>query len=121
MSTVTNTIYGPGGYDPTQPNDNVIAVEQITLDPEAVNLAVLQSAAETALTNNIAALALPDPTPANETYLALASPTTPQAVAQVKALTTQIDALIAQVQALTKQNDALIRLALGLLDSTDGT
>lgn len=43
----------------------------------------------------------------NQTFLAIASPTTAQAVAQVKALTRQVN--------------ALIRLAVGQLDTTDGT
>ena len=41
----------------------------------------------------------------NADFLALASPTNPQTLAQVKAL--------------TRQNTALIRLVLGLLESTD--
>lgn len=44
---------------------------------------------------------------ANATFLALASPTNAQT--------------LAQVQLLTKECNALIRLALGLLDSTAGT
>ncbi len=43
----------------------------------------------------------------NQTFLAIPSPTQVQAVAQV--------------QALTRQVNALIRVALGLLDVTDGT
>ena len=27
MSTITT--YGPGGYDPTKPNDNVISIEEV--------------------------------------------------------------------------------------------
>lgn len=54
------------------------------------NYATLRQRAQTALTHN-------------ETFLALASPTSAQA--------------ITQVQALTRQVNALIRLDLGLLDS----
>jgi hypothetical protein len=85
------------------------------------NQTTLQSRAQDALTNNIAALALPDPTPANQSYLAIATPTQAQAVAQVTALTRQNDALVAQTTALTRQVNALIRLAMNLLDTTDGT
>jgi len=82
---------------------------------------VLLGKATTALTTNATALALPDPTAANNTYIALASPTVSQTNAQVKALSNQANALRAQVQALTRQNDVLIRLAANLLDSTSGT
>lgn len=33
----TRTIYGPGGYDPTKPNNNVIRTEEYTEDATAVN------------------------------------------------------------------------------------
>lgn len=59
-----------------------------------INLAALQSKAQAAIAANV-------------TFLGLASPTTPQAVAQV--------------QLLTRECSALIRLLLGLLDSTTGT
>ena len=61
--------------------------------PQA-NLADLQSKAQNAID-------------ANDTFLAIASPTNAQAVAQV--------------QKLTRENTAIIRLLLGLLDSTAGT
>jgi hypothetical protein len=85
------------------------------------NYEALLQKAEQAIANNIAALALPDPTPGNQTYLGIASPTNAQVVAQVKSLTQQNNALVAQVTALTRQMNAMIRLAQGLLDSTDGT
>ena len=58
------------------------------------NWASLAGKATTALTNN-------------ETFLGIVSPTDPQA--------------IAQVQALTRQVDAIIRVLLGQLGVTDGT
>lgn len=94
------------------------AAAQATLN---ANQDVLDAKAQTALATNISALALPDPTPGNTTYIGIASPSNAQVAAQVKALTQQNNALYAQVTALTKQNTALIRLALGLLDSTAGT
>lgn len=91
------------------------------IDPmKAVNFTTIRASANNALTTNIAALALPDPTPGNTTFLALPVPTQAQTLAQVKALTNQMTALRNQVIALTKQNTALIRLVLGKLDSTDG-
>lgn len=81
----------------------------------------LQQKATAAIQTNIDALALPDPTAGNNTFLAISSPTNAQTLAQVKALTNQNNALVAQVRALTRQNTALIRLALGLLGTTSGT
>lgn len=60
---------------------------------QGINLAALQNRAQAALATNTA-------------FLAVASPTNAQTLAQVKAL--------------TKECSALIRLMLGLLDSTDG-
>jgi hypothetical protein len=34
MTTITVTTYGPGGYDPTKPNGNVIAVETCDAPPQ---------------------------------------------------------------------------------------
>jgi len=116
--------------NPPTTADAVAAAAQPILDAEAANqaaqigansnLASLESKATAAIATNITALGLPDPTAANQAYIA-SSPTTAQVAAQVKALTAQVDALVAQVQALTRQNTALIRLALGILDSTAGT
>lgn len=86
----------------------------------APNRASLAAKALTAIQTNIDALAKPDPTAANNTYVA-STPTQAQANAQVKALTNQVNALVAQVTALTKQNTALIRMAIGKFDSTSGT
>lgn len=62
--------------------------------PEVTNRQILEERAANALQ-------------ANATFLALAAPTQAQTLAQVKTV--------------TKECSALIRLALGLLDSTEGT
>lgn len=96
---------------------------QVTLQLRALN----------AIHTNIDALALPDPTAANNAYLGHAAIpggtlTTAQLSSivrtlsdQVDALTRQNNALIAQTRALTRQNTTLIRLLLGVTDSTAGT
>lgn len=61
---------------------------------QAVNRKALLDKAQTAITNNV-------------TYLGVASPTTAQNTAQIKALTRQVN--------------ALLRLAAGLLADTSGT
>lgn len=73
---------------PYSPAENAAADAQATDDTRAANLSNLFQQAKTAVTNN-------------QTFLAIGSPTTAQAVAQV--------------QALTRQNDALIRVVRGLL------
>lgn len=94
-------------------------ITQYTPDVTGPNRDALQARAQQALATNRAALQLPDPTANNQAFNQLASPTNPQVLAQVKALTTQNNALISQVQALTAQNSALIRLALGSFDATN--
>ena len=71
------------------------------------------------IAGNRAALQLPNPTAANDTYLAIASPNNAQVIAQVRALTNQNNALIAQVRDLTRQNIKLIQLALHIFDEAD--
>lgn len=83
--------------------------------------AILYGKAQQALTTNANALALPDPTAGNNTFLALSSPTNAQTLAQVRALTNQMNAMYAASVASIRQRNALIRLALSLLDSTDNT
>ena len=82
---------------------------------------VLRSKAQAAIATNIAALALPDPTAANNTFLGIANPTTAQVTAQVKALTNQSNSVIAQLRAITRQNTTVIRVLVQALDSVDGT
>lgn len=97
------------------------------------NAAAIQQKAQQAIQTNVDALALPDPTAANNTYLGHAAIpagtlTTAQLSTIVRTLSDQLDAttrqnnaLVSQVQALTRQNTALIRLAVGVLDATTGT
>jgi hypothetical protein len=68
------------------------AVDAHVAIDEQANATTLRSRADAALANNA-------------TFLAIASPTNAQTLAQVKAL--------------TRQNNALLRLVLGKLDSTD--
>lgn len=123
---MSRIIYHPGGYDPTATAENMAeqwddaiqtytawdtsgnAIEtrpytpeetaamnaEIAASTQADNQSALQQKAQTALA-------------ANETFLGIAAPTNAQAVAQM--------------QALTRQVDALIRLAVNALDSTTGT
>lgn len=76
------------------PTSAVDATTLSTVQTRETNRTSLKSKADTALTSNA-------------TYLALASPTTAQNTAQIKAL--------------TKQNNAIIRLLIEKLDSTSGT
>lgn len=86
--------YGPGGYDPGKPNDNVVAVTSYPTDPAFVNALALTDKAAQALD-------------VNATFLAIASPSNAQTLAQVRSLTRQVN--------------ALIRLTLNQLDSTEDT
>ncbi len=81
----------------------------------------LRVKAQAAIATNIAALALADPTAANNTYIALASPTVAQTNAQVKALSNQMNSVIAQLRAITRQVTAIERIVAGRIDSIDGT
>lgn len=76
----------------TYENGKLIHVEEVPDDPVQVNRATLVDRATQALATNA-------------TFLALASPTNAQTLAQVRSL--------------TRQTSALIRLLLGRLDSTD--
>lgn len=113
------------GYD-AQGNELVRVVDD-------ANVVALVEKALAAIQTNIDALALPDPTPGNNTYLGHAAIpagtlTTAQLSVIVRLLSDQVDALtrqangsFAQLTALTKQNTALLRLLLGIVDSTEGT
>lgn len=78
--TFTNTIEDGHG--------NVLSSTTVPIPPETLNAQTLQSRAVTALANN-------------STFLAIASPTPAQVLAQTKAL--------------TRQTNGIIRLLLGLL------
>jgi hypothetical protein len=92
---------------PDSPPTNAAAVVSAAAPIQALEAAAAATAAtqatnaQTLQQNTITALA------SNATYLALATPTTAQNTAQIKALTRQID--------------ALIRLVANQLDSTAGT
>ena len=73
--------------------DDPVEVASLTARVQNTNAVTLRMKAANALTTNT-------------TYLAIPSPTTAQAVAQVKALTLEVD--------------ALIRLVANVLDSTSG-
>jgi len=79
--TVSFTTYGAGGFDKTKPNNNVVSATQAPIPVTVQNQETLEQRARTALANN-------------QAYLALAAPTQAQAVAQVAALTRQVDGLI---------------------------
>jgi len=94
--------------------------------------AVLLSKAQTAIQTDIDALALPDPTANNNTYLAspalVSNATAAQVQAyvrlmdtQIRALTNQNNSIIAQLRAITRQVVTLLRVALNKFDSTEGT
>ncbi len=75
-------------------NGNLLSTRQVEIPPEEWNRRQLFDKAKSALT-------------ANATYLALATPTAAQNVAQIATL--------------TKECNALIRLLLGSLDDISGT
>ncbi len=83
---------------------------------EEANQVALIGKARAALSSNSSFLSLPDPGApggTNTIYLAIVSPNNAQVVAQVRALTQQINALVAQDIALTRQVNTIIRYLLG--------
>lgn len=115
---VTHPNVTSGNTSAIQAVINVYVLDPIwTNGPQGALLAKAQSAIKT----NIDAIALPDPTAANNTYLAIGSPSAAQVAAQVRALTQQSTAIVAQLRAITRQNTTVIRVLVGALDSTDGT
>lgn len=88
-------INAPNGCGPGYTfNGTIFVFGQLATQITATNLVALLNKAQVALANNLA-------------YLAIPSPTQAQA--------------IAQVQALTQQVDAIIRIILSQTDSTQGT
>lgn len=94
MPLIDHSVYGIGGFDPAKTNNNVIISATLTVDQADINGDALRNKAQTALTNN-------------QAFLAISSPTNAQA--------------LAQIQALTRQMDALIRLQLALLADISDT
>lgn len=94
MGSLQRVTYGPGGFDASKPNNNVIDSGSTPIPPEQENADTLRSRAAAALA-------------ANATYLAITSPTNAQ--------------VSAQVRAVTKECNALIRLALSLLTDVSDT
>ena len=93
-SNVTITTTAEEGTDLVTRDGAGNIVATVPLPTERVNAKSLAAKIDTALTNNA-------------TFLALASPTNAQTLAQVRAL--------------TRQMNALARLVAGKLDTTDGT
>jgi hypothetical protein len=123
---MSRIVYGLGGFRPAHPSlgkvkehndgtltytawdDAGVVVEQRAYTPEETAIAAVLTAATTADTNKAtieqrAQTALA----ANETFLALASPSNAQNAAQIKLL--------------TRECQGLIRLAIKALDSLNGT
>lgn len=93
-SNVVITTTAEEGTDLVTRDADGNVVSSAPLPPERVNVKTLADKAEQALT-------------ANATFLALASPTNAQTLAQVRSLTRQVN--------------AIARLLVGKLDTTDGT
>ena len=81
MADDTLITYGAGGFKPAQGDKNITGSVAVPIPLEVANWRSIRSKAEAALA-------------ANNTYLAIASPTTAQNTAQVKRLTRECNALI---------------------------
>jgi hypothetical protein len=88
----TRTVYGPGGFDSSKPNNNVVSTDNIADDPREVNASTLEQRLRDAIASN-------------RDYNNLAAPTVAQTNAQVKSL--------------TRQMNALIRLTYRMMEGTD--
>jgi len=122
--TIISTTYGLGGYDPEHPDANI--TEQVVANPDgtvsvtkdgatvvhsndAVTARVAEQLAAQALDANASTLRsrAQRALNTNATFLALASPTNAQTLAQVRNL--------------TRETSALIRLLLNQVDDITGT
>lgn len=90
--SVTIETYGPGGFDPAAADGGVVETVTVPVAPEAVNADTLHQRARTALASNRA-------------FISDSTITTAEAIAQTKAL--------------SRQMNAVIRLLLNELDGTD--
>jgi hypothetical protein len=81
MATKHVIEYGPGGYDPSKPNNNIVNEYDVQVPVTATNRETIMTRAAQALT-------------ANATFLAIANPTNAQVAAQVTKLTRECNGLI---------------------------
>lgn len=133
MNIVT---YGPGGYDPAKPNNNVVRTEVVPDNPATVNADTLRARAAAALIANsdfratVAArrTAIANGKATAQTGLGATVGSLANAQTQVRSLwtvlvqvATALNDLNDQAELLTKESNELIHMALGLLDDITDT
>lgn len=148
--TRTLDVYGPGGYDPGKPNNNLISSTVIPDDPIVANAATIRAKAAAALTANStflgtiagrrASIATAKTTIATNKATATTGKTATvstiaQAQTQVRSLWTVMESICTLLDGVAtladvgndrdevtmKELNGLIRLALNALDSTADT